>query len=99
MTTEQIIETLREYNAWRRGGEGEMLDPKLIGKAIDAACDAMETMQRERDETQAQIDELNKQLIETSKMGVDLLIERDEALNSIARMHEIIRSEWPKSTS
>jgi hypothetical protein len=44
MTTAEIIETLRAHNAWRRGndGGGEMLAPKLIGEAIDAAVEVLE---------------------------------------------------------
>ena len=48
MTTEQIIATLREHNEWRRGGEGEMLDPKTIGEAIEAACDALEELENHK---------------------------------------------------
>ena len=35
---------LREYNAWRRGGDGPMPDPAVIGRAIDAMCDDMERL-------------------------------------------------------
>ena len=35
---------LREYNAWRRGGDGPMPDPAVIGRAIDALCDKAERM-------------------------------------------------------
>jgi hypothetical protein len=44
MTTTEIIETLRAHNEWRRGndGGGEMLAPKLIGEAIDAAIEVLE---------------------------------------------------------
>lgn len=30
------LETLRQYQQWRRGGEGPMLDPVATGQAIDA---------------------------------------------------------------
>lgn len=32
-----LIERLRYYNAWRRGGEGRQPDPEQIGRDIDAA--------------------------------------------------------------
>ena len=44
MKTAEIIETLRAHNEWRRGndGGGEMLAPKLVGEAIDAAVEVLE---------------------------------------------------------
>ena len=33
------IHTLRQYNAWRRGGDDPRLDPRAVGEAIDWACD------------------------------------------------------------
>jgi hypothetical protein len=44
MTTIEIIKTLRAHNEWRRGNDGgsEMLAPKLIGEAIDAAVEVLE---------------------------------------------------------
>jgi len=43
------VEFLRRYNRWRRGGETlAMEDPKAIGNALDAICDLVETLQRER---------------------------------------------------
>lgn len=35
LTTEQAIQVLEKHNEWRRGGEGEMINPKKIGIAID----------------------------------------------------------------
>jgi len=43
------VEFLRRYNRWRRGDETlAMEDPKAIGNALDAICDLVETLQRER---------------------------------------------------
>ena len=40
MSTPEAIEILRAYNLWRRGDETAMLSPELIGRAIDAVCNA-----------------------------------------------------------
>lgn len=39
MTIAEAIKILREYNEWRRGDDSEMIDPAIIGKAIDMVCD------------------------------------------------------------
>ncbi len=45
MKTEQAIQVLRDYNLWRRADEDmEQPDPREIGKAIDAAIEAMEQL-------------------------------------------------------
>jgi hypothetical protein len=36
-TISGLIERLKDYNDWRRGGLGEMPSPKQIGKDIDSA--------------------------------------------------------------
>jgi hypothetical protein len=38
MNTDHIY-TLRQYNAWRRGGDDPQVDPRAVGEAIDWACD------------------------------------------------------------
>jgi hypothetical protein len=44
------LQTLRDFNAWRRGDEAiEQPDPKTIGEAIDWAirvCEAFENLKR-----------------------------------------------------
>lgn len=65
MTTQQIVEYLRHYNEWRRGNDAPQPDPTEVGKAIDAACEAMEhpirvssvcrELTRERDEAREQL--------------------------------------------
>lgn len=37
MDNRQAEKILHDLNKWRRGGKGEMPDPRLVGKAIDAA--------------------------------------------------------------
>ena len=47
----EIVAKLREYNRWRRGDEGiAQPDPGEIGKCIDAICDMVGQLERERDE-------------------------------------------------
>lgn len=40
MTVSEAVEILRAYNVWRRGDESAIVSPELIGRAIDAVCDA-----------------------------------------------------------
>ena len=35
---ERLAEVLEQYNAWRRGGDGEQPDPSKLGKEIEAAA-------------------------------------------------------------
>lgn len=44
MKTKEIIKTLKDFNEWRRGGNGKMLDPKVIGEAIDEAIKKLKTI-------------------------------------------------------
>lgn len=42
------VETLRRYNRWRRGQDcEEMQDPRVVGDAIDAACDKIDRLRAE----------------------------------------------------
>ena len=43
------LETLRSFNAWRRGADIDQPDPKVIGEAIDHLLDAYPAIERERD--------------------------------------------------
>ena len=48
MKTEKAIQTLRDYNLWRRGNEEmDMPDPREIGKAIDDVLMAIGDMEGE----------------------------------------------------
>lgn len=38
----KACELLRSYQEWRRGGNGEMPNPKEIGKALDLVLDFVE---------------------------------------------------------
>ena len=42
MTTQQAITILRQHNAWRRGDDTPMQEPKDIGEAIEVAVVIME---------------------------------------------------------
>lgn len=47
---EGTVETLRLFNRWRRGDEDvPQPDPRLIGRALDNACDALVLLRKERD--------------------------------------------------
>jgi hypothetical protein len=41
MTKREALEILKHYQHWRRGGDGDMPDPKQIGEAIDVAIAAL----------------------------------------------------------
>ena len=46
----QHIQTLKRFNAWRRGDDViEQPNPKAVGQAIDAVIELLATLQRERD--------------------------------------------------
>lgn len=45
-TLTETIRELREFNEWRRGSEAPMPNPKRVGEAIDAVCDAAERAER-----------------------------------------------------
>lgn len=51
MTNTEALEILEQYQAWRRGADTEMLEPKDIGKAIDVAIDALKRTQWQPIET------------------------------------------------
>ena len=38
----KACELLRNYNEWRRGGDGEMPNPKEIGKALNLVLEYVE---------------------------------------------------------
>jgi hypothetical protein len=53
-TCDQIVRFLRTFNRWRRGDITlEQPSPREVGLAIDAACDQIERLERERDEARA----------------------------------------------
>lgn len=41
MKIEEAVEVLKRHNEWRRGGDGEMQDPKILGVAIDKAVEVL----------------------------------------------------------
>lgn len=41
MTEKEAKQVLIAHNEWRRGGEGEMQDPKILGLAIDKAIESL----------------------------------------------------------
>jgi len=46
MTNNEKLQTLREHQAWRLGGEGPMTDPKDLTAAIEYAIKCVEAIQR-----------------------------------------------------
>lgn len=44
------LQTLKDYNAWRRGAEMPQPDPAEIGEAIDTAIARLEVLEREHEE-------------------------------------------------
>ena len=66
MKKKETIQTLIDFNKWRRWGEWEQPDPKVIGKAIDNAIatleanggfvDYQETYKKKYEDTQAILD-------------------------------------------
>jgi hypothetical protein len=53
----ETVQFLRTFNRWRRGDENlEQPCPRVVGEMIDAACDEIETLRRERDEARNDYD-------------------------------------------
>ena len=53
------VETLRRYNRWRRGQDcEEMQDPRVVGDAIDAACDKIDRLRAELAECIAALEKI-----------------------------------------
>jgi hypothetical protein len=47
----ETVQLLRTFNRWRRGDKNlEQPCPRVVGEMIDAACDEIERLQRDRDE-------------------------------------------------
>lgn len=68
MTNTEALEILKQYQAWRRGADTEMLEPKDIGKAIDIAIDALKRTQWQPIET-APKDEFERFLAKGDNYG------------------------------
>ena len=49
MTKHKAREILKQHNKWRRGGDGEVEHPVIIGKAIDTLTTPNEMVQSIRD--------------------------------------------------
>jgi hypothetical protein len=60
----QTVNFLRTFNRWRRGDESlEQPSPRVIGQMIDAVCDKVETLTRERDEARSDYERVCRALI------------------------------------
>lgn len=46
MTLPEAIQILKTHNEWRRGAEIDMLEPRLIGIAIDVILENLEKRER-----------------------------------------------------
>lgn len=58
MTTTETIETLRNFNRWRRGDDGiEQPEPALIGLAIENACLGLEYFRWKVDELESAVED------------------------------------------
>jgi len=47
MTLPEAIKILKSHNVWRRGGEGKMIEPALLGQAIDLVVEDFESKIKE----------------------------------------------------
>ena len=55
MNHQELIERMRAFNDWRRGGDFEMPHPMQIGTDIDAMCDAIEYLLAENERLNAEL--------------------------------------------
>ena len=80
----EIVAKLREYNRWRRGDEGiAQPDPGEIGRLLDAVCEMVEQLERERDMAEDERIDLAKQLRSEQERHAVCQNERDEARESL----------------
>ena len=47
MNPTEAIRVIREFQAWRRGGDQPMPYPQTTGQALDALCDHAERLEKE----------------------------------------------------
>jgi RecB family exonuclease len=92
------IQTLKRFNAWRRGDDViEQPNPKEVGQAIDAVIEYLAALQRERDiwkhEAQLLWDELkiaDKAIEDNTSMIFKLMDENRKSPTQIS----IAKNEW-----
>ena len=61
-----IVQFLRTFNRWRRGDANlEQPCPSVVGQMIDAVCDELETLKRQRDEACADYERVCRALKES----------------------------------
>ena len=72
----EAVYLLRQFNEWRRGGDGEMPNPTDIGIAIDRVCDAAESNLP----LVAMIEKLRVQLQLALEEVVNLTFDRDQKI-------------------
>ena len=51
MTLPEAMQALKTYNEWRRGAEIDMLEPRLIGIAIDVILEHLKKRESNNDNT------------------------------------------------
>jgi hypothetical protein len=64
--TKDLLIQLREYNRWRRGGEGWHPNPSKIGAMIDAAADRLEELEEQLSAERALADRLASALTDSA---------------------------------
>ena len=55
MDYQELIERMRAFNDWRRGGDFEIPHPRQTGMDIDAMCDAIESLLAENERLNAEL--------------------------------------------
>lgn len=89
MKKKETIQTLIDFNKWRRWGEWEQPDPKIIGDAIDRAIHYMQCKWRVENDYQKQYEDTQAILdagvgeLRFSNMSIEFLY---NALDEIASM-------------
>jgi hypothetical protein len=76
--TKELPAQLREYNRWRRGGEGWHPNPSKIGAMIDAAADRFEELERELEVWKHEVKTLREELDAERENAISLFIELHE---------------------
>lgn len=67
MTVKEAITILTAHNKWRRGGDGFMKEPGMIGQAIDVAVMELINQSHEITRLENEIDRLTQENLDTAR--------------------------------
>jgi hypothetical protein len=96
MKTEELIKYLRGYNEWRRGADTDQPEPFYLGACIDAACDKLEEIEKDKERLDWLLDEesgVNLEYVYTDKRGKYVIVWFDDREDIDKAMEEHFATE------